>query len=85
MKSLKGSLRGIREVETMEEEAASEAEAEDEASEAGDSKCSAKTIFGLRYCELAWRWWYGIQPWTVSVCIFFSGGSPSQKIRRQPS
>ena len=56
----------------MEEEAASEVEAEDEVSEADASKCfCSKTIFGSRYCELAWRWWYGVQPWTVSVCNCF--------------
>ena len=70
MKSLRGSLRETREVETTEEEAVSEAEAEDEDSEADASRCFGDTIFALLYCELAWRWWYGIQPWTVSVCIF---------------
>jgi hypothetical protein len=70
MKSLRESLRETREVETMEEEAASEVEAEDEDSEAGASRDFVATIFALRYRELAWRWWYHIQPWIVSVCIF---------------
>lgn len=70
MRSLKESLRGTLEVGIMEEEAASEAEAEDGDSEAGASRCFVGTIFALRYCELAWSWWYDIQPWIVSVCIF---------------
>lgn len=45
MKSLRGSLRETRGVETMEEEAASEVEAEDEDSEAGASRILAKTMF----------------------------------------
>jgi hypothetical protein len=70
MKSPRESLRETRGVETMEEEAASEVEAEDGDSEAGASRNSVGTTFALRSCELAWRWWYDIQPWIVSVCIF---------------
>lgn len=57
MKSLRESLRETREVETMEEEVASEAEAEDEDSEAGASKRFMGMISALWYCELARRWW----------------------------
>jgi len=60
MKSPKESSREIRGVETMEEEVVSEVEVGDEDSEAGASNVLARTISVLRFCELAWRWWYGI-------------------------
>jgi hypothetical protein len=72
-RSLRGSLRGILEVETVEEEAASEAGAEAEDSEADASRCLIwrfQLQCVMQYCELAWRWWYGISTMDC-ICIFY--------------